>query len=250
MINPCKFSIITPSLNQGIYIKDNIESVLSQNYEKIEHIIIDGCSSDNTLAIIKNYSHLKWISEPDKGAANAINKGIKLSKGDIITWLNSDDFYEKDILKDVAEIFNENNSINFVYGNLTFVSEEKKNIRADKTLKYDLDCLVHKNADIIRQPCTFFRKSLFDEVGGLNENLKCVFDYDLFIKMLLIEKPYYYDKNIAFYREHKNTLTRKYICIQGLEIIKVSRKYGSRILDKIVLSSIIKKVLLPFVFYR
>ncbi len=250
MKNDCLISIITPSLNQGEFIRYNIESVISQNYEKFEHIIIDGSSSDNTISILKEYKHLKWISEKDKGAANAINKGISLSKGDVLCWLNSDDYFEKNILKDIASLFNNNEDIDLVYGNMTFVDKNNKIIRKDKTEKYDLDVLIHKNADIIRQPSTFFRKNLYEKVKGLNENLKCVFDYDFFLRILFIGKSFYFDKNIAFYREHKNTLTRKFIRLQGFEIIKVSRKYGSKLSDKLILSTIFKKILFPFIFYR
>jgi len=244
-----KFTVITPSLNQGIYIRDTIETVLDQNYNNIEHIIIDGCSTDSTLQILKEYPQLIWISEPDRGAANAINKGIKMAKGEIISWLNSDDYYDKNVLRDIAEIFWKNKEIDFVYGNLTFVDENKKLIRIDKTEKYDIDYLIHKDPNIIRQPCTFFRKKLLDKVGLLDEELKCVFDYDLFLRMLRITNPYYINKNITFYRDYKNTLTRKYIRLQGSEIIKVARKNGAKITDKIILSSFIKKKLFPFLFY-
>lgn len=245
-----KFSIITPSLNQGKYIRDTIESVNAQCFENIEHIIVDGCSTDSTISILKTYPGLKWISEPDTGAANAINKGFRMAKGDIVAWLNADDYYDKNVFKEVAKIFNENDKIELVYGNLTFVDEEKQLLHKDKTGKYDIDFLIHKNADIIRQPCSFFKKSLFEKVGGLDETLKCVFDYDLFVKMFLITKPVYIDRNFAYYREHGNTLTRKYIKKQGMEIIKVSRKYGAKFYDKIVLKNFVKKVLFSKYFYK
>ncbi|MCX6164366.1 MAG: glycosyltransferase family 2 protein [Ignavibacteriae bacterium] len=245
-----KFSIITPSYNQGRFIKDTIESVISQNYYDIEHIVIDGGSTDDTVEILKSYSHLKWISEQDKGAANAINKGVRIAKGDIITWINSDDYYEKNIFNDIARVFEENPEISFVYGNLIFVNETKKILHIDKTEEYVVENFIHKNADGLRQPCTFFRKSLFEKVGGLDESLKCVFDYDLFIKMLLITKPYYLNKNLAYYRDYGNTLTRRNIKTQGMEIIKVARKYGAKIYDKIILKSYIKKVLFTKIFYK
>jgi glycosyltransferase involved in cell wall biosynthesis len=244
-----KLSIITPTLNQGKYIRDTIESVLSQNNCNIEHIVIDGGSKDNTLQILKEYKHLKWISEPDSGPANAINKGIEMANGEILTWINSDDYYEKDVLGNIVNVFNKNPEIKLVYGNLTFVNLQKKVLKIDKTEKYDLFTFIHKNADSVRQPCTFFSKSLYLNVGGLNEKLKYVFDYDLFIKMLMLVNPYYINENIAFYREYNETLTRKNLRKQGMEIIKIARKYGAKLWDEIIIKSIIKKILFSKLFY-
>ena len=121
---PLKFSIITPSLNQGRFIRDNIESVLAQKYELMEHIIIDGGSSDNTLKILSEYKHLIWKSEKDLGPADAINKGLRIATGDIVAWINSDDFYEIGIFDIINNIF-ENKKFEIVIGNLTFVDEKK-----------------------------------------------------------------------------------------------------------------------------
>jgi glycosyltransferase involved in cell wall biosynthesis len=247
---PLKFSIITPSYNQGRFIKDTIESVISQNYNNVEHIVVDGGSTDDTIEILKSYSHLKWISEKDKGAANAINKGVSIAKGDIIAWINSDDYYEVNVFDDIAKRFEEDSEISFVYGNLTYIDEKRNILIADKTEEFIVENIIHKNADSLRQPCSFFKKSLFEKVGCLDEKLKCVFDYDLFIKMLLITKPHYLNKNLAYYREYGDTLTRKNIKTQGMEIIKVSRKYGAKYYDRIVFTSFIKKVLFDKYFYK
>src|SRR5688572_2633651 len=103
-----KISIITPSYNQGEYIEKTILSVLEQNYPNLEYIIIDGGSTDNSTEIIRKYADriTYWISEPDKGQSDAINKGLKLATGDIVNWLNSDDYYEPGALFKVAEAFN------------------------------------------------------------------------------------------------------------------------------------------------
>ncbi len=130
-----KISIVTPSYNQGKYIKETIESVLAQNYQNWEHIIVDGGSNDETVSIIKQYPHLKWISEKDNGSVFALNKGIKMATGDIIGWLNSDDFYEKNIFQDVADAF-ENLKFNFISGNQNFVDKEKKMVVGDFSLKF------------------------------------------------------------------------------------------------------------------
>ncbi len=99
-----KISIVTPSYNSAEFIEDCIQSVLKQNYPNFEHIIIDGGSTDGTVEILKKYPHLKWISEPDEGQSDALNKGFKKAEGDIIGWLNSDDVYLPGTFNKVADI--------------------------------------------------------------------------------------------------------------------------------------------------
>ena len=115
-----KISIITPSYNQGRFIKDAIESVLNQNYPCFEHIIIDGGSTDNTIEILKKYPHLIWISEPDEGQSDAINKGFRMATGDIIGWLNTDDYYLPEIFPIVIQEFGDT-KIDAIYSNTRFI---------------------------------------------------------------------------------------------------------------------------------
>ena len=234
-----KFSIITPSLNQGRFIEDNIVSVLNQNYVNFEHIIVDGGSTDNTLEILNKYKHLKWISEKDNGAANAINKGFKLASGDLFGWLNADDYYDDDALSLSNEEFKDN--IDLIYGNLTFIDEFKNLIHIDKTVNYSKEYLLNIAPDV-RQPCTFFSKKIFYEVGGLNEDLKLVFDFDLIIRILEKSKIKYINKNLAFYRDYENTLTRRFIRKQAIELFFVGRKYGSDLIS-VYNRKILKKLL-------
>ena len=172
-----KFSIITPSFNNAHFIVDTIESVLNQTYKNFEYIIIDGGSSDDTVNILKKYSTIKWISEKDGGSADAINKGLRLITGDYVAWINSDDYYEPDALSNVYESIKKSRA-GLVYGNLNYVDYDRNLIRNDKTHNYDLNYLLNYDADIIRQPATFFKSDLLLKTGNLKTNLKCVFDYD------------------------------------------------------------------------
>lgn len=237
-----KISIITPSLNQGEYINDCIESVLNQNYENFEHIIVDAVSSDSTLSVIAKYSHLKLISEKDNGPAEAINKGFKAATGDIVAWLNADDFYDENVFHTVARKFIENSKLNYLYGNLTFVDADKKILLKDKTKKVNFNSLVNCSPDI-RQPCSFFKKDIINKVNYLNENLKLVFDYDLFIKLTKVTQPEYIDMNFTFYRDHAKTLTRKNVRKQSMEIFKTARSHGGKLftpITKLVIIRLIK----------
>ncbi|MCX7832907.1 MAG: glycosyltransferase [Ignavibacteria bacterium] len=237
-----KLSIITPSYNQGSFILDCINSVKNQNYENIEHIIIDGGSTDTTLEILKKTNGIKWISEPDKGPANAINKGFRLATGEVFGWLNSDDYFKENTLGDVMEIFNANPEIKIIIGNINFVDENKNLIVETKSDEMTLTNLIHKSADIIRQPSTFFDRDLFWKVGGIDEKYKCAFDYDLFIKLFKISKPYYLDKLIAYTRDYPSTISRTFIKKQGWEIIKIALKNGAKLYDKIVIYNLVRKI--------
>jgi glycosyltransferase involved in cell wall biosynthesis len=234
-----KFSIVTPSLNQGRFIGDNIRSVLNQKNVEIEHIIVDACSTDNTSGIVGKYSHLRWYSEPDTGPANAINKGFELSNGEIFGWINADDYYEEDTLQYVADEFAK--GADLVYGNLTFVDVDKNLKYVDNTVPYDKNNLLNYAPDV-RQPCTFFSKELFSKVNGLDENLKLVFDFEMFVRMLDYASPVYIDMNLAYYRDYDETLTRSNIRKQAIELFFAGRKHGSRLFS-VYNKKIIKKLL-------
>jgi len=138
-----KVSIVTPSFNQGKYIEETIKSVVNQTYKNIEHIIIDNESDDGTIEILKKYRHLKWLSEKDKGQTNAINKGIKMSSGEIIAWLNSDDLYYEDAAEIVVEFFQANQDIDMVYGNCMLIDEKGTEIELVKPGPLDFHKLLY-----------------------------------------------------------------------------------------------------------
>ena len=197
--NP-RISILTPSYNQGAYIEENILSVLRQDYPNYEHIIIDGGSTDNTIPILKNYPHLKWISEQDKGQADALNKGILMATGDIIGWINSDDYYEKNALHEVAAIF-DNLEIQWVIGNVTNRYSDTGEFVPRKSPQVTYHALI-KNPDIVRQQAAFFRKSAIEMIGGWNTGFYMVMDYDLWLRMARFYEPVMINKNWAYYRIH------------------------------------------------
>ncbi len=180
-----KISIITPSFNQGQFIEQTIDSVLSQQYSNLEYIIIDGGSSDNTIEIIKKhqkYLHY-WISEKDNGQSAAINKGLKLANGEIINWLNSDDYYEPNTLQKINSHFYDN-SVLALCGRSNIWKHNKIIYQSNGT---DIYNSTEKTIGWARidQPETFFRKSAVDKMGLLNENLHYVMDREWWIRFLL-----------------------------------------------------------------
>lgn len=182
-----KISIVTPSYNQGKYIEQTILSVINQNYPNLEYIIIDGGSTDETVAIIKEYEQYitYWVSEKDNGQSHAINKGIGKCSGEIFNWLNSDDWYEPDALFAVAKAFMENNYNQFVSGYENHVLENGTVILDNGTyLRNTLEETIE--ACHIAQPSTFFKLDAIKLVGGVSNNLHYIMDGELWSKLLLL----------------------------------------------------------------
>lgn len=205
-----KISIITPSFNQALYLEETIESVLSQGYNNLEYIIIDGGSTDNSVDIIKKYEkHLSYyISEPDKGQSDAIIKGYLKSTGDVINWLNSDDYYEPGALHKVGEAFM-NPHVN-VYCGISRVFSSGKDHYTKGTDIY-LDNLEKTIAWArIDQPETFMRKEVWNMLGTVDPQYHYLMDKELWIRYLLaygmtgILKT---EHLIAHFRHHEQSKT-------------------------------------------
>lgn len=175
-----KISIITPSYNQGNYIEQTIQSVLNQDYKNIELIIIDGGSTDNTIEIIKKYENeiAFWVSEPDNGQAHAINKGFQHATGDILGWINSDDYYLEGYLKRVADIFKKKSNIEIVYGNSITV-DDRTNISYVEYGKFLIDSFLVFGG-VIFSHTAFWKKEISVE---LDERLHCALDYELWMRL-------------------------------------------------------------------
>ena len=179
------FSIVTPCFNASEFIEQTIASVLEQGYQNYEYIIIDGGSTDGTIEIIKKYQkHLAfWISEPDRGQADAIQKGLRLSKGDIFNWLNADDTYTSNCLQSVAALF-ASSDINVVAGRSLVFGLGREYISSGTDIyPGKLERTIGRAR--IDQPETFFRRSCITSIGGINTNLHYLMDLELWIRYLL-----------------------------------------------------------------
>jgi glycosyltransferase involved in cell wall biosynthesis len=175
-------SIVTPSLNQGRFIRDAIESVLSQDYPKIEYIVMDGGSTDDTLTILRSYDHrLVWTSKPDLGQADAVNAGFHLAKGEIFGWLNSDDTYLPGAVKAAVDHLSTSPDTAAVYGDAYYIDDRNSVIGIYPTEDFDLNRLAE--ACTICQPAAFVRRAAFNTVGGLDTTLEYCMDYDLWIRL-------------------------------------------------------------------
>ena len=184
-----KISIITVCYNSEKTIRKTIESVINQVYNNIEYIIIDGCSNDNTLNIINEYSGNinKIISEKDFGIYDAINKGINLSTGEIVGILNSDDiFFDNQVINKIAMFFESNNNIDSIIGDIVFLDNNNKVHRTYSAMNW-----TPKKFEwgmMPPHPTFYCKKSVFDKVGLYRIDLKIASDYELMMRFLLVNK--------------------------------------------------------------
>ncbi len=184
-----KITIVTPSLNQGAYIKEALLSVKQQNYGNLEHLVIDGGSTDATLTILRELStspgwdHLRWISEPDGGQSDALNKGFRLATGDLVGWLNSDDRYRPSAFDVISRVSRSNPDADVLYGDYTFIDSEGRLRQLRREIEFSRFILHYHRVLYIPTTATFFRRRIFDEGNFLDEQLHYAMDYDFFLRL-------------------------------------------------------------------
>lgn len=227
-----RISVITPSLNQGRYIERTIKSVLGQGYPKLEYLVIDGGSSDETLEILKRYEkQLTWISEKDSGQSEGINKGVRMATGDIIAYLNSDDMYEPGSLTAVAARFMADPSLMWLTGKCRIIDEDDREVRSVIT-KYKNFLLAHYRywllliANPVSQPATFWKKEVVEDIGLFDPAESLVMDYDYWLRVGKSYQPAILDKNLAAFRIHPRSKTSRSRFLMIRREYAVSRKYS------------------------
>ena len=228
-----KVSVITPSYNQAVYIEQTIRSVLQQKGKfELEHLIIDGGSTDGTIDILKRYDgRIQWVSEKDRGQSHAVNKGFSRAKGEIIGWLNSDDLYEDGAIQKIMSVFENNSDCQWVVGKCRVIDEGGREIRKSVTSyknrwldRYNYDRLLVEN--FISQPAVFFRKTLLDKTGQLDENLHYIMDYDLWLRMGVKAEPVILNDYIASFRYYSTSKTGGELNKSLEEVKRLCRRYA------------------------
>ena len=227
-INFPKISIVTPSLNQGRFLEQTTCSVLDQGYPNLEYIIIDGGSTDNSVEIIKKYEkHLTyWVSEEDRGQSHAINKGFERASGDMLGWLNSDDYYASCALKVVAEAFMSNTSAGAIVGAGEMVDEFGRFIRHCEAFDITVESLYGWIYKYFYQPSCFFSRAAWQECGPLNEWLHYAMDLDLWLR---IAKKFSFaslDSTLSTSIKHDQAKTTAKAYLTVMEVALVIASHG------------------------
>lgn len=205
-----RITIVTPSLNQGRFLDRTIQSVLAQDYPNLEYIVVDGGSTDESPDILKRYSNrlTYWVSEPDGGQADAIRKGFCMSTGDVMAWLNSDDLLLPHALATVASCFAQASDIQMIHGDIIVIDEEDQMLGLVKQIPARFETLLY-GGHIINQEAVFWKRGLYERVGGLNGRLTYALDYDLWVRMAQRAKPHHVPSILSAFRWHPLQATRQ-----------------------------------------
>jgi glycosyltransferase involved in cell wall biosynthesis len=224
-------TIVTPSFNAAGTIAETLESVHEQAYPRLEHIVVDGGSTDGTLEILEAARGIRYVSEPDRGLAHAMNKGIAMATGDLVGELNADDLYEPGALRAVGEAFRDHSNVEWLTGYCRIIdgdgTEIRRAITAYKNVllrRYSAGLYLTQN--FISAPATFFRRTALEAVGGFDERYRISVDYDLQLRLARRNDPLILRRYLASFRMVDGTLSMSGFETQFREHVEQARRHG------------------------
>lgn len=227
--NDLRIGIVTPSLNQAPFIRSSIDSVLSQADEGVDYLVMDGGSTDGTVEILRSYGDsLRWVSEPDDGQSSAINRGLQMVEGDILTWVNSDDGLAPGAVTMARRAFSENRGAGLVYGRGGILDEYGRMVDTFVGFEpFSLWRLVHV-LDFVLQPASFFSRKAIAAVDWLREDLHYAMDWDLWIRLAAVAPVVRVDEVLGFSREYSSTKTSSGGWGRINELTRIARQHAGR----------------------
>jgi glycosyltransferase involved in cell wall biosynthesis len=224
------FSIVTPCLNGAGTIRQTLDSVRRQQ-ATVEHIVVDGGSTDGTLDILRARSDVRWVSEPDRGLSDAVNKGVKMARNDVVGWLNADDVYLDGALRRVEQAFASRPDALWATGRCLIIDGSGKEIRRGVT-RYK-DALLRRwsyplflTQNFVSSPATFVRREAFDEVGLFEERFRYSMDYDVWLRLGRRSAPIVIDEPLACFRMAEGSLSMTGFERQFAEHAQNAREHG------------------------
>jgi glycosyltransferase involved in cell wall biosynthesis len=244
-------SIVTPSFNQARFLEATIRSVVDQDYPRIEYIVMDGGSTDGSVDMLRQYSDQIscWVSEPDAGQTDAINKGFEMASGDIFAWLNSDDLYQPGAISEVVEYFREHPEVGLVYGDVDFIDEEGNRIGKFPAARTDYRRL-RRGFVHIPQQATFFRSRLWKLVRPLDTSFFFAMDYDLWVRLASLTPIRYHRRCWASFRLHSRAKSMASADRCWPEMIRVHRRLDGSRWSIIYAKYLVRRILEPVLPYR
>lgn len=220
-----KFSVITPSLNQGRFIRDCIESVHAQAEVEVEHIVVDACSTDETVAILKSYPHVQWTSEPDRGQTDAINKGFRRASGDWLMWLNADDYLLPRAFAKVAQFAQAHSEADVIYGDSDFVDEQGNIVGRKREGDFSYWMLLFYGT-FIPSTATFYRRKLIDDGYLLDASQKVAMDLEYYLRLAQAGFRFeHLPQPLACFRWHEANVSSVYYTRGHQEFRALQRHY-------------------------
>lgn len=228
-----RITLITPSYNQGAFIEETIQSVLSQDYPDLEYLVIDGGSTDQTLGILQKYDrHLDWVSESDRGQSHAINKGMQRASGDILAYLNSDDLFTPGALLEVGRFFRDHPQSYWLTGKCRTIDSSGDEIRRATTQYKNLWLHTHSYTvlsvlNYISQPATFWRKEVVASLGYFDERWYYAMDYDYWLRLGKHYRLWFLNEYLACFRVHASSKGRSSTQAQFADEVQVARRHVS-----------------------
>lgn len=239
-------SIITPSYNQAPFLETTMRSVLDQDYPRVEYIVVDGGSTDGSLEIIRRYEeHLAaWVSEPDEGQTDAINKGFSMATGDILAWLNSDDTYQPHAVSEAVAFLEHHPEVGMVYGDTNFIDENGRVLGKFNAQQTSYQRL-RRGGVYIPQPASFWRAALWDAVGPLDTSFYFAMDYDLWVRFAKISELRYVPRSWANFRVYGDAKSFAADDQCWPEMLRVHRREGGSWVSLFVAKYTLRKLLAP-----
>lgn len=230
-----KISIVTPSFNQAQFLERAIRSVLEQEYPHIEYMVLDGGSTDESADIIGRHASALtyWRSGPDAGQSSAINEGWRRATGDILAWVNSDDYYLPGTLEFVAKCFLAHPGVPMMYGRCNMVDPDGRPL-ATVGKPFNISRLL-RGDQLMPQPSTFISRRAWEVVGPLDEELHYAMDYDLFIRVAKLGEPLFVERSLSAFTVHTEAKTTARRAIARQEALQVASRY-SNLQDRVVLT--------------
>ncbi|OQX61640.1 MAG: hypothetical protein B5M51_07475 [Anaerolinea sp. 4484_236] len=237
-------SIVTPSYNQAHFLEATIRSVIAQDYPRVEYIIVDGGSTDGSVDVIRQYEeHLAaWVSEPDDGQTDAINKGFAMAHGDILAWLNSDDVYQPCAVSEAVAFLGEHPEVGMVYGDTNFIDEEGRTLGKFNARQTSYQRL-RRGGVYIPQPASFWRASLWEAVGPLDPSFYFAMDYDLWVRFAKVAELRYVPRLWANFRVYQNAKSFAADDQCWPEMLRVHRREGGSWFSPFMAKYILRKIL-------
>jgi glycosyltransferase involved in cell wall biosynthesis len=244
-------SIVTPSYNQAAYLEEAMQSVLAQDYSPIEYIVIDAASTDGSLEIIRRHAQdlAYWVSEPDSGQADALNKGFARATGKYMAWLNADDRLKPTAVGEAVASLEVHPNTGMVYGDADFIDARGRVIGRFAARQTDYRGLLRGYVHIPQQ-AAFWRADLWRQVGGLDASLSFAMDYDLWVRLAKISNLQYHPRLWAEFRLHTDSKTMQNDMRAWDEMLKVHHREGGSAFSIIVAKYWLRRLLFPLIRAR